>query len=228
MMKDRIKNILKCIGIILLLLLFSSLFFSFFGININNISDKKYLIYFTISKVLLLGIFIYIYRNKLVNDFKSFFKDFSRNIDTSIKYWLVGLGIMYVSNIIITFVLKKDMAGNEELVRSYISIMPILMIFSTSIYAPICEELTFRGSIREAINNKWIYVIVSGLLFGFLHIADYITNISDLIYLIPYSAVGICFALLYYKTNNIFSSISVHFIHNTISILLVILLGALV
>lgn len=227
-MKDKIKNIFKCIGIILLLVLFSSFFFAFLNINPNSISDKKYIIYFTISKVLLLGIFIYIYRKKLVNDFKLFIKDFSNNIDTSIKYWLIGLGIMYASNIFIVFGLKKGIAGNEETVRNFVSAMPLLMIFNTSIYAPICEELTFRGSIRDVINNKWIYVLVSGLLFGFLHITDSISDISNLIYLIPYSALGICFALLYYKTNNIFSSISVHLIHNTLAVILLLVLGALV
>ena len=56
---------------------------------------------------------------------------------------------MATSNIIITFVLKQTIAGNKELVRSYIDTSPLLMIFSTVIYAPICEELTFRKSIKE-------------------------------------------------------------------------------
>ena len=80
---------------------------------------------------------------------------------------------MAISNIIITFVLKQTIAGNEELVRSYIDTSPLLMIFSTVIYAPICEELTFRKSIKDAINNKYIYILTSGLLFGFLHIVRY-------------------------------------------------------
>ena len=39
---------------------------------------------------------------------------------------------MATSNIIITFVLKQTIAGNEELVRSYIDTSPLLMIFSTA------------------------------------------------------------------------------------------------
>ena len=134
---------------------------------------------------------------------------------------------MATSNIIITFVLKQTIAGNEELVRSYIDTSPLLMIFSTVIYAPICEELTFRKSIKDAINNKYIYILTSGLLFGFLHIVSYINTPLDLVYLIPYASLGIVFATLYYKTNNIFSTITIHAMHNALSVLVYLSLGGL-
>ena len=66
---------------------------------------------------------------------------------------------------------------------------------------------------------------MSGLIFGSLHITSYITTISDIIYIIPYASLGFAFGLLYYKTDNIFSSITVHSIHNLLATLLV-LLGA--
>ena len=99
------------------------------------------------------------------------------------------------------------------------------MIFNTVIYAPLTEELAFRKSIRDIINNKWIYVLVSGLVFGMLHISSYMNNWTDLVYLIPYSSLGVAFALLYYKTDNIFSSITMHAIHNFLAVV-VYLLGA--
>lgn len=218
-MKDKTLNILKSIGIILLLLLFSSFFFIILNIDPNKISDKKYIIYLTISNIILLAIFIYIYRKTLVKDFKTFFKNFSENMETSIKYWLIGFLIMIASNLFITYILNKTIAGNEEEIRSYINIMPLLMIFNTVIYAPITEELAFRKSIKDVTNNKWLYVLTSGLIFGLLHIISYINNVSDLVYLIPYGALGITFALLYYKTNNIFSTIMMHAIHNSLAVI---------
>ena len=158
---------------------------------------------------------------------KEYFQNFSENFKQSFKYWLVGFAIMAISNIIITFVLKQTIAGNEELVRSYIDTSPLLMIFSTVIYAPICEELTFRKSIKDAINNKYIYILTSGLLFGFLHIVSYINTPLDLVYLIPYASLGIVFATLYYKTNNIFSTITIHAMHNALSVLVYLSLGGL-
>ena len=99
------------------------------------------------------------------------------------------------------------------------------MAISTVLFAPINEELTFRKSIRDAINNKWAYVLLSGIIFGGLHVISYVSSPLDLVYLIPYCSLGISFALLYYKTNNIFSSISMHMMHNLLSII-VYLLGA--
>ena len=99
------------------------------------------------------------------------------------------------------------------------------MTFDAAICAPINEELTFRKSFKEIFPSKWVFVIMSGLIFGSLHVASYIETFSDIIYLIPYSALGIAFAILYYKTDNIFSSITMHSIHNLLATLLV-LLGA--
>ncbi|MBQ8192771.1 MAG: CPBP family intramembrane metalloprotease [Bacilli bacterium] len=218
-MKDKTLNILKSIGIILLLLLFSSFFFVILNIDPNNISDKKYIIYLTISNIILLSLFIFIYRKTLKKDLKNFFKNFGESMEISIKYWLIGFLIMIASNLFITYILNKTIAGNEEEIRSYINIMPLIMIFNTVIFAPITEELAFRKSIKDVTNNKWIYILTSGLIFGFLHIISYINNVSDLVYLIPYGALGITFALLYYKTNNIFSTIMMHAIHNSLAVI---------
>ena len=226
-MKNKIKNIFKSIGIILLLLCFNSVMFSIFNINLKSLSEKEYLIYTVLFELVLLIIFIIIYRKTLSKNGKEYFKNFSENFKQSLKYWLVGFIVMATSNIIITFVLKQTIAGNEELVRSYIDISPLLMIFSTVIYAPICEELTFRKSIKDAINNKYIYILTSGLLFGFLHIVSYINTPLDLVYLIPYASLGIVFATLYYKTNNIFSTITIHAMHNALSVLVYLSLGGL-
>lgn len=228
-MKNKIINkilmIIKSISIILLLLLSSSLFFSIIGANPNNIDDKTYTLYLTLSELILLIILFIIYRKTITQDFKKFKKDINSNLELSFRYWTVGFSIMLLSNLFITLILGKTIAGNEETVRNYINASPLLMAISTVIFAPINEELTFRKSIRDALNNKWIYILTSGLIFGILHIISYINTPLDLIYLIPYSSLGIAFALLYYKTNNIFSSISMHAMHNLLSIIIY-LLGA--
>lgn len=221
-MKNKILNkilmIFKSIGMMLLLILFSTIFFSILNINPNNISDKMYVVYLTTSELILTVIYFAIYRKTLVNDFKEFKKDINGNLEFAFRYWAVGFAIMVVSNLFITVILGKTIAGNEEAVRNYIKTAPILMAISTVLFAPINEELTFRKSIRDAINNKWAYVLLSGIIFGGLHVISYVSSPLDLMYLIPYCSLGIAFALLYYKTNNIFSSISMHMMHNLLSI----------
>lgn len=220
------KNTLISLGLIFLLLFFPSFVVALLNINVDNISNTAHFILLFSCNIIVLGIFALIYRKTLINDAKTFFKNFGNNMETSIKYWLIGFGIMFVSNLFITYILNKGIAGNEQDVRKLIDFAPLFMIFDVAIYAPLTEELTFRKSIRDIFSNKWLYVITSGLIFGGLHVINYISSPIDLIYLIPYSALGCCFALLYYKTNNIFSSISVHALHNSLAIAIY-LLGAL-
>lgn len=224
-MTNKILNILKSIGIIFLMLLFTSIFFIVFNIDPNNITNKQYMIYVTISNIILLGIYILIYRKTLITDLKKYKDNFKYYIEESLKYWAIGFGIMVISNLFITVILNKGIAGNEQEVRNYIDNFPLYMIFSTVIFAPITEELTFRKSIKDAISNKWFYILTSGLIFGMLHTISYITNWTDLVFLIPYSSLGIAFAFLYHKTDNIYCSITMHAMHNLLAVI-VYLLGA--
>ena len=99
------------------------------------------------------------------------------------------------------------------------------MIFSVSIFAPLTEELIFRKGIREIFNNKYLYIIISGIFFASMHVTSEDLGINTLLYLIPYSSLGITFAYTYYKTNNIFSTIMLHSFHNTMAIIIYIIGG---
>lgn len=191
--------------------------------NIKIVNLPNSIIY-TISffnSILFIILLIKLYYKDIKNNLIKYFKyNFKTNFKTSISYWLIGLAIMYISNVIIGIITNGKLAENEEAVRSLIDTAPLYMAFSVMIYAPITEELIFRKSIREFINNKWIYALVSGFIFGGLHAISSITDITSLLYLIPYCSLGIIFGLLYYKTNNIFSTIIIHSIHNTIVFIL--------
>ena len=93
------------------------------------------------------------------------------------------------------------------------------MLYQTVFYAPLSEELIFRRSFKDVFKNKYIYVLISGLVFGGMHVISSASSMSDFLYIIPYSALGIAFALLYYDTDNIFTTISMHSLHNLLSII---------
>ena len=199
------------------------------GVEIDPITNAKVLalpdnIIYTISffnSLLFMGILIKLYYKDIKDNLYKYFNyNFKTNLKTSISYWLVGLLIMYFSNSIIAIVMNGEIAENETAVRSLIDDLPLYMAFSVMIYAPVVEELVFRKSIRNFINNKWVYVLVSGIIFGGLHALTSITDVISLLYLIPYCSLGIIFGLLYYKTDNIFSTIIVHSIHNTLAFIL--------
>ena len=224
--KKTFISIFKSMGLIFLLLYFTSIVTILFNVDVSSMGNKSKILYMLMCNLIFLFGLLYLYKDTIIRDAKSFFKNFSKNIDVSLKYWVSGFLIMIVSNLILTYVLKKPLAGNEEKVRELIDMFPLYMIFQTLIYAPFTEELIFRKSIFDIGLSKWVYALMSGLIFGLLHIISYISTPTDLLYLIPYSSLGIAFALLYKKTDNIFSSISMHFLHNSLSVI-VYLLGKL-
>ena len=126
---------------------------------------------------------------------------------------------MFVSTTIISFIAKKDVSTNEALVRESIKFAPLYMLFTCSIVAPIFEEMVFRKALYGLINKKWVFIFTSGISFGLLHIIGSYSSPLDLLYVIPYGAMGFSFAYLLTKTNNIMLPILVHTIHNTILVI---------
>lgn len=235
---DSIKNfLLKLIVFICLLLgmaLWSYLPMELFRFNLDNFSTKMRIIYSLVCDIGYMVVIYFGYRKTVNKDFKNFFKDFSNNFETCFKYYFIGLIIMFISNLIINFCFSQAVAGNEESVRSYIDNYPLYMLFSVSIYAPFIEEIIFRKSIKDIIlvrkkNNftKYLYILTSGLFFAYMHLLGQVTQPIDYLYIIPYASLGIAFASLYYKTDNIFSTITLHAMHNTFTIILYFLIGGI-
>lgn len=185
-----------------------------FGIDITTYSNTlKYQIIIGIDLSFMFILFL-LYRKTLLKDITLYIKYFIKNISTGTKYWIIGLCIMMLSNIIISYYFPGGSA-NEEAVQNIIKQVPIYMVFSTIIYAPFVEELIFRKSIRDIIDNDYLYIIISGLTFGFVHTLAGST-LQELIYIIPYGALGSCFAIMHVKTKNIYTSMTFHMIHNAI------------
>ena len=224
--EKKILAILKLIGLFLLFFTISIIPAAIFNIDITSLTDYQSIIYLFYCNILFLFIIIFNNLKILTKDFKPFFKDFGKNFETSFKYYIVGLGIMIISNLIISFILGGNIANNEEQVRNSINLAPILMIIEVGFYAPIAEELLFRRSFREVINNKWTYIIISGFIFGALHVIG-CENPLEYLYLIPYCSLGIALSYIYAKTDNIYSTITIHAAHNLTTVILFLIGAAL-
>lgn len=218
-----VKELLKGI-LIFILFCFSSLF-QLIPITLFNIkrTTSNSIILSTFSNICLLIILIIIYRRELIKEFKLFKKNLLENLDTGIKYWLIGLLVMMISNIIITYILGLNQAQNEQAVQKMINKMPIMMLITAGFIAPITEEITFRKTFKNTFLNKYLFIILSGLVFGSMHVITSYSNPLELLYIIPYGSLGMAFAAMYYKTDTIYTSISMHMLHNTILTLISIL-----
>lgn len=232
-MKNKIinfKKVPKLLGIILLFF-FSSLFqlipIYLFNMNLMEITANQQLWLTTFSDIILLIILICIYWKSLKEDLDKIKGNLFSILDSGIKYWLIGLAVMALSNIIIGLFITQAQAGNEESVQELIH-SSILSIITIGFLAPIIEELVFRKSFREVFQNRILFVLASGLIFGLLHVVLSLNSYWDLFYIIPYSSLGIAFGYMYQKTDNIYTSIIMHIFHNTVLTTLSIMAGAMI
>lgn len=218
-LKERFKSIgigLGVFGLYYFLPYLQSIPFNIYGLDANELPLTFKIIYLISFYSLLGALIVLIYNKKVSNDFKDMRKNGIQYFNKYIKYWLLGIGVMMVSNLIIKLFIDPNLPSNEQSIRDILEISPIYIFFSAVMYAPIVEELVFRYSFKKIFNNKWVFIILSGLIFGGLHVFNGFENLTDLLYIIPYSAPGIAFAYMLQKSDNVFVPISFHFIHNGI------------
>lgn len=224
--KKLIKNIVR--GLLVFFLFWYSSYFQLIPIlllkmNIKNLSGSMQVALSAFSGLVVSLILFLVYRKSLKEDFKKFKDNFDENIDTGFKCWGAGLLVMMVSNIILTVVFKSGGANNENAVQEMIKSLPWLMLINAGIIAPFNEEIVFRKTLKDIFKNKWLFIFFSFLLFGGAHVIGSATTIVDYLYIIPYGSLGAAFAVAYYKTDTVFTSLSLHMIHNTILALISIL-----
>ena len=185
-------------------------------LNAKNISGTMSVILSTFSSVLLMFIYFFIYRKDLKEDFKKLKKNTFEKLDIGFKYWILGIIIMLISNYIILFLFKSGGANNEIGVQKMVKAFPFLMLIDAGLISPFNEEIAFRKTFKDIIKNKWVFAFISFLLFGGAHVILGATVWTDYLYIVPYGALGACFALSYYETDSIFIPMFSHMMHNTI------------
>ena len=116
--------------------------------------------------------------------------------------------------------------------EQYSVVFPIGLIISVLVAAPIWEEIAFRMAGRNLIKNKFLFVLVSTLLFVLIHTGTYlIANVSDVGFNIPfvftsgmfYMIAGIGYAVIYLVTKDIRIVIGAHFLQNLMGVMFMLL-----
>jgi len=216
---DKIKSFFKGLFDIFLYFLLTILVYGIFNQDISNTNNLLLSNLSTIvADLIILFMFIIIFRKTLIPDFNDFKKNWKKYLKDNIQYWLIGLALMLISNILISFLV--EMPTNEAINRDALFNTTIPSIISMVIIAPIIEELITRKNFKDAFKNQYIYIFISGLVFGSLHLLV-AESLLECLYVIPYGVLGGAFAKIYYNTDNIWSNIFFHFLHNLIAILLI-------
>lgn len=173
---------------------------------------------------------IILFKDFFIDNIKKFKEKLLNNIIWSAT---AGIGIMYfisyVSNVIITLVLgNSDTASNQLLFESLIEKNFVFMALQAVLFAPIVEELIFRGLIFRSLRgyNMYLAHFVSAFLFGFIHIYQglFAGDMTQLLYLLSYGGMGFAFSLAYEKRKTIVAPMFVHFLNNLIATVIVYML----
>ena len=217
-MKSKLINFSKGIGTIFLYFFISTIM----SLLIGDYYFSDNMVVATIAQlstyIVLLIVLFLVYHKRMINDFKNFKKDY---LKIALRYWLIGLIAMIIANIIITSIVN-NIAVNESLNRSLLDKYPISNIISMILLGPIIEEITFRASFKEAFSKWYTFATVTAILFGLAHIAEF--KLLEFLFIIPYGALGFFFAKAFYDTDNIYTSIFMHILHNTYSVILIFLM----
>ena len=217
--KNRLLGIIS-IFLYFFLSIFSGVIITLIGIDANNLSNTGKYILSLIYELFVLIIIILVQIKSLKVDFKDFIFKIKYYLKTYIKYWIFALIFMYAANTIL-YIIGGDIAKNEQGVRELIKGNEFIMIIIACIIGPITEELIFRVSLYKILGKyKWLFIILSGFIFGSMHVLGDAKTLIDYLYIIPYGIPGSFFAYTLYESKNSCVPISLHIIHNTFAIIL--------
>lgn len=148
-------------------------------------------------------------------------------------YTSIGAVAFLVCNIllglIIELIIGPGTSTNQEAIESLVSIAPLTLVFTTVFFAPIVEELVFRGSIYTMIRKKaspLTTILITGAIFALLHVIFGLIGgeVKEIVYFIQYFAMGCAFGYVYHKTDSLHVCIAIHMINNLMGVLFIFLL----
>ena len=157
----------------------------------------------------------------LIKNFKTYFK---YNIHIFARYfWIYILATIGIVAVLYKMGIVTPESTNEQNLQQ----VPTGLVFVLAIFsAPILEEGMFRWIIRKITDNKWVYILISGFLFGLIHV-NYWGNqeLYQVIFIFQYAILGMMMAESYYNTNNLLASSLLHASWNFVMMILQIMIN---
>ncbi|HFU4190341.1 TPA: lysostaphin resistance A-like protein [Streptococcus suis] len=133
--------------------------------------------------------------------------------------------LLYVAFFIFQFIVPVPESENQKLVIEFVSAYPLIAFSSVVVFAPILEELIFRGFLATYFFPKMadmkavgIFLIVTGSLFSLVHMP------ATLPQFLIYFTMGLNLGWLYLIKRDIRYPIALHMVNNGISYLMIVFL----
>jgi len=171
----------------------------------------------TLLYVALAGVYVYViykwYQKAPVHIEKSGFNRF---------IWLPAL--VWFLSLVVQFFLPNDPSVNQQTAIDLTLSQPLFSFFAVVIFAPLTEELIFRGMLARYLfpkqdkSKQVLFLLVSSVLFALIHFP------GDVQQFLVYTSLGFSLGLAYISRKGLVYSISLHALNNLVSFLMILML----
>lgn len=200
--------------------------YSTYSLTIGQaIGIKNDLVIMFVTDILFLILMIMIYKDNILNDFKIIKSDYKiSKIIKTIIIWVIALFILNIVMGALTDLIAPGLAIDNNTDALW-NMSKVYTIFKTLIFSVVAEELLFRESLRDIIDNNVIFVITSVIIYTLMHfIFAGLPESNVLIYIMIYFIPAILFSLAYIKNkSNIIILMLIKFTYNLIPMTILLL-----
>ena len=171
----------------------------------------------TLLYVALAGVYVYViykwYQKTPVHIEKSGFNRF---------IWLPAL--VWFLSLVVQFFLPNDPSVNQQTATDLTLAQPLFSFFAINIFAPLTEELIFRGMLARYLfpkqdkSKQVLFILVSSVLFALIHFPGTLQQF------LVYASLGFSLGLAYISRKGLVYSISLHALNNLVSFLMILML----
>ncbi len=172
----------------------------------------------TLLYVALAGVYVYViykwYQKAPVHIEKSGFNRF---------IWLPAL--VWFLSLVVQFFLPDDPSVNQQMATDLTLSQPLFSFFAIVIFAPLTEELIFRGMVARYLfpkqdNSKQtlLFLLLTSVLFALIHFPGTLQQF------LVYASLGLSLGLAYVSRKGLLYSISLHALNNLVSFLMILML----
>lgn len=211
-MEENRKTLKVYHGIIMLILSAVCVFF------VSPILGANLGLYGTLLNEILLLVLAVALTAVVRGDFKQVFPIHKPKLSAvfgTIFLWIGSfLAIMIITMIIAYFFPEEVIGVSQGLGMEFASLTFIISFVIVSISPAICEEAVFRGVVMHSFDNgknKWIAIVVTGLIFGAFH--------GNIWRFVPTALLGIMLGYIVYETDNMIYGALFHAINNAMPLL---------
>lgn len=158
-----------------------------------------------------------------------------KNVFQVIILSVIAQVILITSTFFVSQLINQEIKGNaSDLIQNGMTpLVLVLTISTTVIFAPIFEEILFRGLLFDGLlnttrklkaNNKLsitLATVLSSIFFGLAHVSSF--DINALVIFVATGLFGLYLARLRLKTGSLTMSILAHMVFNLVTVILLLL-----